>query len=75
MAFLKRPRTEEDGPLPSVKQIQVHTRPEVQAGMQQQEQEMELRAEAARPNAPAVRPVGRPCMGPATRPAPAPKRQ
>eukprot|EP00983_Pelagomonas_calceolata_P075687 1153110-Pelagomonas_calceolata.AAC.1 len=40
-----------------------------------QQQEMELRAEAARANAPAVRPVGRLCMGPATRPAPAPKRQ
>eukprot|EP00983_Pelagomonas_calceolata_P085932 1156659-Pelagomonas_calceolata.AAC.2 len=36
---------------------------------------MELRAEAARANAPAVRPVGRPRMSPATRPAPAPKRQ
>eukprot|EP00983_Pelagomonas_calceolata_P110628 1159696-Pelagomonas_calceolata.AAC.6 len=31
--------------------------------------------EAARANAPAVRLVGRPHMGPATRPAPAPKRK
>eukprot|EP00983_Pelagomonas_calceolata_P027174 854574-Pelagomonas_calceolata.AAC.1 len=68
--FFRRPRTEEDGPLLSVKQIRFT--PEVQAGMQQQE--MELRAEAARANAPAVRPVGRPHMDPAMRPAPAPKR-
>eukprot|EP00983_Pelagomonas_calceolata_P066225 1148921-Pelagomonas_calceolata.AAC.3 len=39
-----------------------------------QQQEQELRAEAARANAPAVRPVGRLCMDPATRPAPAPER-
>eukprot|EP00967_Tisochrysis_lutea_P023849 scaffold27392_cov18-Tisochrysis_lutea.AAC.1 len=43
--------------------------------MQQQEQETQLRAEAARDDAPAVRPVGMPCMGPATRRANAPKRQ
>ena len=70
--FFKRPRTEEDGPLYSVKQIRFTA--EVEAGMLQQEQEMELRAEAAKANAPAVRPVGRPRIDPATRPAPEPKR-
>eukprot|EP00983_Pelagomonas_calceolata_P116979 1160372-Pelagomonas_calceolata.AAC.6 len=47
---------------------------EVQAGMQQQEQKMELRAKAERANSPAVRCVGRLCSDPATHPAPAPKR-
>ena len=70
--FFKRPRTEEEGPLYSVKQIRFTA--EVEAGMLQQEQEMELRAEAAKANAPAVRPVGRPHIDPATRPAPEPKR-
>eukprot|EP00983_Pelagomonas_calceolata_P068471 1149940-Pelagomonas_calceolata.AAC.1 len=63
-----RPRTEGDGPLLNVKQLRFTQ--EVQKGMQQQEQEMELRTEAARANAPAVRPVGRPRMGPATRSCP-----
>eukprot|EP00967_Tisochrysis_lutea_P117021 scaffold188935_cov20-Tisochrysis_lutea.AAC.1 len=42
--------------------------------MEQQEQEVEHRAEAARINAPAVRPMGRPRMDPAMSPVPAPKR-
>eukprot|EP00983_Pelagomonas_calceolata_P025524 802187-Pelagomonas_calceolata.AAC.2 len=55
--------------------MEAHPGRQVQAGKQQQEQEMELRAEAALVSAPAVRPVGRPRMGPATCPAPAPERQ
>eukprot|EP00983_Pelagomonas_calceolata_P130479 1161687-Pelagomonas_calceolata.AAC.10 len=62
----RRPYIEDNGPLLGV--MQIRFTPEVQAGMQQQEKEMELRA------TPAVRPVGRPHMGPASRPAPVPKR-
>eukprot|EP00983_Pelagomonas_calceolata_P037707 1136473-Pelagomonas_calceolata.AAC.1 len=49
----------------------VHTR----GASRDEQQEVGLRSEAARANAPAVRPVGSPRMGPATRPALAPKRQ
>eukprot|EP00983_Pelagomonas_calceolata_P046653 1140281-Pelagomonas_calceolata.AAC.5 len=51
--FLKRPRTEEDYPLLSVKQIRF--KPEALVRAQQHGQEMEFRAEAERAIAPAVR--------------------
>uniref|UniRef100_A0A7S3R9Q7 Uncharacterized protein n=1 Tax=Dunaliella tertiolecta TaxID=3047 RepID=A0A7S3R9Q7_DUNTE len=52
--LFKRPHTQEDGPLLSIKQTRFT--PEVQAGMQQQELEMELKARAARVHSLAVRP-------------------
>jgi len=70
--FFKRPRTQEDGPLLGVARTRFI--PEVEAGMRQQEELAQQRRKQAAASAPAIRPVGRPPMDPASRPLPKEKR-
>ncbi len=66
--FFKRPRTQEDGRPFGVARAKLS--PKVDAGMRQQEELAQQRREQAAASAPAVRPVGRPPMDPASTPPP-----
>eukprot|EP00983_Pelagomonas_calceolata_P008753 285629-Pelagomonas_calceolata.AAC.5 len=59
MASSRGPALRRKGPCSLLGVTQIRLTPDVQAEIQQQEQEMGLGAEAARANAPAVKPVGR----------------